>query len=225
MRWVAHIGKTQDAIDTGEAGVSLWMHGVLQERIPDEQIDRLAAFGIPMVVTIEAADRFVRGLDGPIDPIPMERETVPQDVLDSFYPAPEGFSGILGAFRSDEEIDTLGTSADNMMRLRRAGVTILAGSDSQGGGVFPGASLHRELAQLVSAGMTPGEAIRAATLDSAIYLANGQPIEFGAVRVGLRADLLLVEGDPTQDIARLQNIREVILAGTPIERRSVMALE
>jgi len=223
MRWVAHIGTTQDAIDAAEAGASLWAHGVAQERIPEDRIQRLAAFGIPMVVTIEVADRYIRGLSGPIDPIPMERQTVPPDVLDSFYPPPDGFS--LDAFGSLEGFDSPGTSADNMMRLRRAGVTILAGSDSQGGGIFPGASLHRELGQLVRAGLTPGEAIRAATLDSATFLADGQPIEFGAVRVGLKADLLLVEGDPTEDVARLQDIREVILGGTPIERRSVLAPE
>ena len=55
-------------------------------------------------------------------------------------------------------------------------------------------------------------------LDPATWLARGQPIEFGAVRVGLQADLLLVEGDPTEDIARLQDISEVIVAGTPLER-------
>jgi len=223
IRWVAHIGRTEDAIDTGEAGGSLWVHGVLQERVPDDQVDRLAAFDIPMVVTIEVADRIIRGFDGPIDPIPMERETVPQDVLDSFYPPPDDFN--LDAFGSMEDVDSPALGYDNMMRLRRAGVTILVGSDSQGGGIFPGASLHRELAHLVSAGLTPGEAIRAATLDSATYLANGEPIEFGAVRVGLKADLLLVEGDPTQDITRLQDIREVILGGTPVVRTSVMEIE
>ncbi len=72
---------------------------------------------------------------------------------------------------------------------------------------------------------TPGEAIRAATLDSATCLANGQPIEFGAVRVGLKADLLLVEGDPTEDISRLQDIRQAIVGGIPIERRPVPTLE
>jgi hypothetical protein len=124
-----------------------------------------------MVVTIEVGDRFIRGFDGPINPIPMERETVPQAVLDSFFPPHDCFT--LDALSgSKEAVDSPGTGADNMMRLRRAGVTILAGSDSQGGGIFPGASLHRELAQLVSAGLTPGEAIRAATLDSAIYLAK-----------------------------------------------------
>jgi imidazolonepropionase-like amidohydrolase len=92
VRSVAHIGTTQDAIDTGEAGVSLWMHGIAKERIRDDHIDRLAAFNIPMVATIEAQDRIVRGLKGPIDPIPMERQTVPKDVLESFYPPPQGFS-------------------------------------------------------------------------------------------------------------------------------------
>jgi hypothetical protein len=79
----------------------------------------------------------------------LERETVPENVLDSFYPLPEGFS--LDALGSVDEIDSPGTAARNMMRLRQAGVTILAGSDSQGGGIFPGAALHRELGQLVRA--------------------------------------------------------------------------
>jgi len=222
MRWVAHIGSTQDVLDTGEAGVSLWMHGVARERIPDEQIRRIASFGIPMVATIEVQDRIIRGLKAPIDPIPMELETVPRRVLDSFYPPPSSFTLEKFGFGALDEVDVRAIAADNMIRLRRAGVTILAGSDPIRGGVFPGASLHRELAQLVRAGLTPSEAIRAATLDSATYLSNGRPIDFGAVRVGLRADLLLVDGDPTADISRLQAIREVIVDGIPIVRRPVV---
>ena len=221
LRWVAHIGSTQDALDTGRAGTSLWMHGIATGRIPDDQIETLAAFGIPMVATIESQDRIIRSLDGPIDPIPMERETVPLEVLESFYPPPEGFSLELFGFGSLEDADSPAVAGDNLMRLRNAGVTILAGSDPLRGGIFPGASLHRELGQLVRAGLTPAEAIRAATLDSATWLANGEPIEFGAVRVGLRADLLLVDGDPTADISRLQNIREVILGGIPMVRSPV----
>ncbi len=226
LRWVAHVGSLQDAIDAGEAGVSLWVHGIARERISNADVERLASFDIPMVVTIEVMDRMLRGLEAPIDPIPMELETVPQEVLDSFYPPPERFREVFDAFGSLGEegtgdLDVRAINAENTLRLREAGVTILAGSDSQGGGVFPGASLHRELAQLVRAGFTPAEAIRAATLDPATWLARGQPIEFGAVRVGLQADLLLVEGDPTEDIARLQDISEVIVAGTPLERSPV----
>jgi hypothetical protein len=50
VRAVAHIGSVDDALDAGDAGVAAWMHGVYKERIPDETIPRLAAFGIPMVV-------------------------------------------------------------------------------------------------------------------------------------------------------------------------------
>jgi hypothetical protein len=174
-------------------------------------------------------DRMLRGLTAPIDPTPMELETVPQVVLDSFYPPPAEFVEAFNAFQTiggeGEDIDIAAINGDNMMRLRKAGVTIFAGSDSQGGGIFPGASLHRELAQLVRAGMTPAEAIRATTLDPATWLADDEAPEFGAVRVGLRADLLLVAGDPTEDIARLQDIVAVILDGTPVERTPVRQTE
>lgn len=222
MRWVAHIGTTQDLLDTGAAGVSLWMHGVAKERIPDDQIARIASYGIPMVATIEVQDRVIRSLKAPIDPIPLELQTVPRDELDSFYPPPENFKLEKLGFGVLADVDVRSNASDNILRLRRAGVTILAGSDPIRGGVFPGPALHRELGQLVAAGLTPSEALRAATLDSAAYLANGRPIDFGAVRVGLKADLLLIDGDPTEDISRLQAIREVIVDGTPVIRRPVV---
>jgi imidazolonepropionase-like amidohydrolase len=106
---------------------------------------------------------------------------------------------------------------DNVRRLRAAGVTILAGSDTQMG-VFPGAGLHRELRMLREAGMTPAETIRAATLDAARFLAHGGETEFGIIAEGKRADLLLVEGDPTTDLRALADIRAVIKDGLVLER-------
>ena len=229
LRWVAHVGSLQDAFDAGEAGASLWMHGIARERATDAEITRLADFGIPMVVTIEVNDRMLRGLNAPIDPTKLERETVPQEVLDSFFPPPHEYVEGFAAFRSGgpegNQRDLAMINGENMMRLKKAGVSIFVGSDSGPGGIFPGASLHRELAQLVRAGMKPAEAIRAATLDPATWLANGGPLEFGAVRVGLRADLLLVRGDPTEDVKALEDLVAVIVDGTPIERRPVGAAE
>ena len=57
--------------------------------------------------------------------------------------------------------------------------------------------------------MTPSEAIRAATLEPARWLANGAEPDSGTVAVGKRADLILVEGDPSTDVAALENIRGV----------------
>lgn len=220
LRTIAHIGTTQDALDAAEAGVAAWAHGVYKERIPDDQIPVLASFGIPMIATIEVFDRYARAGDAPWDPTPLETQVVPREILDSYYPTPDDFD--IGALESWLELARAGRAhqADNVRRLREAGVTILAGSDPQTG-VFAGPGLHRELRHLVRAGMTPAQAIRAATLDSARFLAAPAEPDFGSVTVGKRADLVLVDGDPTSDVAALEQIREVFVGGVPLERSDI----
>lgn len=83
--------------------------------------------------------------------------------------------------------------------LHKAGVPLLAGSDAGAPhGVFPGSSLHEELSLLVEAGLSPYEALRTATANPAIYLKAEQ--EFGTIAEGLRADLVLLKGNPFDDI-------------------------
>lgn len=223
LRTVAHIGTTQDAIDAAEAGVAAWVHGVYIERIPDADVARLAGYGIPMVATLEVFERYARVGQAPREATALEREIAPAALLGAFHPLPEGYEPApelvpwLEKNRAASE-----ARFDNVRRLHEAGVTILAGSDSQSG-VFPGAGLHRELAQLVRAGLTPAEAIRAATLDAARFLEGTDDPTFGRVAEGQRADLLLVEGDPTADVADLSRIRAVFKGGVPVERTPVAA--
>jgi imidazolonepropionase-like amidohydrolase len=223
LRTVAHIGTTEDAIAAAEAGVALWVHGVYKERIPDDQIGVLAGYRIPMVATVEVFDSYARAASGPRAATALEREIAPAALLDAFDPIPEDFG--TGSLTSWQDLNAAAMPfrIDNVRRLRAAGVTILAGSDAQSG-VFPGPGLHRELANLVRAGMTPSEAIRAATLDAARFLAASDTPDFGDVAVGQRADLLLVEGDPTRDVAALERIREVLLDGVPLARTPVTAV-
>jgi len=96
--------------------------------------------------------------------------------------------------------------AANIMALRRAGVPLLAGTDSGNPGTWYGASLHRELDLLVKAGLTPAEALTAATAApaKAFRLADR-----GRIARGLVADVLLVEGDPTVDIGAVHHIVDV----------------
>ena len=86
--------------------------------------------------------------------------------------------------------------------LHRAGVPLMAGTDAMGfPRIAPGASLHHELRLLIESGLSPYEAMRAATVAPAAFLANDE--EFGTVAAGKRADLLLVDGNPLQDIGTL----------------------
>ncbi len=219
VRAVAHIGTVEDAVDAAEAGASLWVHGVYKERIPDGEIARFAAFHIPMVATMAVFESYALLGQERRMPTPLERETVSPEVLEAFNNVPQ--SKRLEYFRPYlDQIRPLRPAwRENVRRLRAAGVTILAGSDTQAG-VFPGPGLHRELHLLAEAGFTPAEAIRAATSDAARYLNNGKEPEFGIVREGMLADLLLVEGDPTADLDALARIRAVIKGGVPLERKA-----
>ncbi|MFD8496634.1 amidohydrolase family protein [Amycolatopsis sp. NPDC059657] len=91
--------------------------------------------------------------------------------------------------------------------LHRAGVPLLAGTDT----FVPGHSLHDELGLLVRAGLTPLEALRAATVAPARFL--GVEDRFGAIAPGMTADLVLLQANPLDDIANTRTVRAVILGG------------
>ncbi len=107
----------------------------------------------------------------------------------------------------------------NVATLRAAGVPVLVGSDACNPGDLPGAGLHLELVKLVEAGLTPGEALRAATWENARFI-GGDAADFGEIAVGKRADLLLVDGDPVDHIGDLGKIAQLVLDGAALTRRT-----
>lgn len=104
---------------------------------------------------------------------------------------------------------------DSVRRLHAAGVDVLAGSDAPNPGTAHGASVHHELELLVRAGLTPAQALRAAT---ALPAKRFGIADHGRIAAGQRADLLLVEGDPLRDIAATRAIAAVWKNGSRVER-------
>jgi len=100
--------------------------------------------------------------------------------------------------------------------MRRAGVLILAGTDTSEFGGFPGFSLHDELELLVRAGLTPMEALQSATISAARFL--GEEREFGSVEEGKVADLVLLDANPLADISNIKRIDAVIFGGKLISK-------
>ncbi|MFN0178763.1 MAG: amidohydrolase family protein [Gemmatimonadales bacterium] len=96
-------------------------------------------------------------------------------------------------------------------QLLDAGVPMLAGTDAPGTGRIPGSSLLDELAAMVAAGATPRQALYAATEGPARFL--GLEATAGAIEVGRRADLVVLEGNPLEDITRLRLVAGVVLGG------------
>jgi len=93
----------------------------------------------------------------------------------------------------------------------KAGVTILAGTDAPDSFVFPGLGLHDELEHLVLAGLSPLDALRAATLEPARFL--GLEGEAGIIQAGARADIILLAANPIADISAVRTVDGVMLAG------------
>jgi imidazolonepropionase-like amidohydrolase len=107
--------------------------------------------------------------------------------------------------------------------MRRAGVPLLAGTDAGAVGVYPGFSLHEELALLVrDAGLTPREALWSATVGPARFF--GLEREAGAVAAGMLADLVLLDADPLADIGNASRIRAVVASGRLFDRAALDAL-
>lgn len=95
--------------------------------------------------------------------------------------------------------------------LHDAGAGLLVGTDAGIPGMVPGASVHEELAAFVAAGLTPYQALRAATAGPAAYL--GAAGEVGVVATGARADLLLLDADPLADVGNAARIAGVMTGG------------
>jgi imidazolonepropionase-like amidohydrolase len=100
--------------------------------------------------------------------------------------------------------------------LKKAGTKFLAGTDCLNPYCFPGFSLHDELALLVEAGLTPTEALEAATLNPARYF--GTTKTMGLVKKGLVADCVLLSRDPLADIRNTTSIVAVVQGGRLYER-------
>jgi hypothetical protein len=103
--------------------------------------------------------------------------------------------------------------------MQKAGVPILAGTDTGNPYCFPGFSLHEELALLVIAGLTPVEALRSATLNPAKFFGLDQTL--GTIEQGKIADLVLLDANPLQDIRNTQRINAVVSNGRLFDRKAL----
>lgn len=127
------------------------------------------------------------------------------------YFAPTRWDAIFAGFR------------EIAMQIRQNNVQILTGTDwsdyLEEKGAAPGGSLHDELGLLVDAGFTPLEALRASTLNSAIFF--GLTDSLGTIAAGKIADLVLLEANPLDDIRNTKRIAAVISAGRLFDRKTL----
>ncbi|MEO0996985.1 MAG: amidohydrolase family protein [Pseudomonadota bacterium] len=117
--------------------------------------------------------------------------------------------------------DFMAWSRRTVQRYREFGGTLLAGTDTPLAFLTPGASLHRELRELVAAGLTPREALAAATSNAAGWF--GRDGETGRIAPGLAADMVLLRADPLADIGNTETIDAVVRGGVCLDTDTLAA--
>lgn len=101
-------------------------------------------------------------------------------------------------------------------KAHKAGVAVLAGSDAPDAYIFPGFSLHDELRELVAAGPTPAQALRAATFDAARFA--GVEGRYGTLQAGKAADIVVLDANPLDDVGHTRRIHAVMFNGYLYEK-------
>jgi imidazolonepropionase-like amidohydrolase len=201
---VAHINSVVGVGEVVSAGIDVIAH------VPvDGELDRALAVG-PTLATIENVLGEPGGavvvadprLAGALGDAQARRLT-------------SGASGWRGP-----EMPPYSRAEENVRRLVDAGVTILAGTDAPNPGTVFGASLHRELELLGRCGITPAQALNAATAAPARVF---NLADRGHTAPGQRADLMLVSGDPLTDITATRAIERIWRAGVLCDRRAFVA--
>ena len=139
------------------------------------------------------------------------------DVRENLYEGPDAFYqvynfGDLSTFRD--------VFLTNIKNAWDAGVLVAGGSDApQYPSLWSGETMHRELELFVMAGLSPVDAIKGCTYNGAKILQDED--KYGSIQKGLSADILIVEGNPAENISDSRNVRHVFLRGKQVDRESL----
>lgn len=211
---VAHVSTRADADLAIEAGVNGLVH-VFIDGPPDAGFaQRAADAGIFVTPTLSVYEAYTA-------PVRRERTFIDHPRMGPYLDAPTR-----AVLTTDPDGDYVmkpppGVSHEHAFAatrgLRDAGVPVLAGTDAATGRSAHGFCVHGELAALVDAGLSAAEALRAATAAPAEAF---KLTDRGRIAPGMRGDLLLVDGDPTVDIAATRDIRGIWARGFRFDREA-----
>ena len=212
-----HTGDARDVSDAVEIGANSVEHGSWRDEIPDRILERMAQQGVYLDPTLTVAEAYAQYFSGKADSLntSLVQQVVPARILQGTRQFVVSGKG-LEAAKAELFERALNQGRDNLVRAWKAGVPLAMGTDAGNPLVFHGPSLHHELRLWVQAGIPVEVALRAATVNAAKLL--GIAGHTGAIRKGLDADLLLVDGNPLEDIGATERISLVVFKGERIHR-------
>jgi imidazolonepropionase-like amidohydrolase/ABC-type multidrug transport system permease subunit len=212
-----HTGDARDVADAVKAEADSIEHGSFRDAIPDELLNQMAKQGMfydPTLSVGEALKDFAAGKT-----VLLKRSLVqqvgPSDLLQQTEQTLEAEDSAEMRSHTGQSIN-MQVAIDNLKRAQQHGVSLVTGSDAGNFLVIHGPTVQRELELWVQAGISPAVALQAATYNAARLLRADKRI--GTIQQGNDADLLVVDGNPLEDITATERISLVVFKGERVDR-------
>lgn len=207
LKIFAHVSRAGHVEDGVAAGIDGVMHSS-EDALPDDLLHTMAEDQVFYVATLALYDGFFDQALGQFEQEAFALAGISQRALASLED--EDFRA--EAADPPETVAELKEIIDgNLQRAAVAGVPLALGTDTNNPWVFPGYAVHEELALMVEAGLTPAQALDAATRGGAAFL--GQAESLGQLAPGFEADLVLLRANPLDDIVHTRTLQQVIVNG------------
>jgi imidazolonepropionase-like amidohydrolase/ABC-type multidrug transport system permease subunit len=216
-----HISTNADIEEALAAGTTSIEHLPQRDQLPPALIEKIKSQGVyvaPTLAVMEGAAQMAAGRTEWLDR-PLVRQAGPEGLIQTTKQmlASEKLAAMkMMAPRLARNVETV---RENLRLAQQAGVVLVAGTDSGNNLLLHGAGVHRELQLWVQAGVPARVALQAATYHSAQLMRIDQRV--GLVKAGYEATLLLVDGNPLEDIGATERISSVFLKGERVDRSSL----
>ena len=220
---MVHVGDSKDVSDALDAGAAGIEHGSYRDRTPADVFARMAKDGVsydPTLSVVEATNAFRAGKSELLNRSLLQQAAPPGLIGDTKKMMARPEMAAARAEMQDYPLD-MEIAKANLLAAWRAGVMLVTGSDAGNSLVIHGPTVQREMELWVDAGIPAGVAIQAATANAAKLLRAEQRI--GTIRKGMDATLLIVEGNPLQDIRVTEQVSAVIYKGERVSRSDLFA--
>jgi len=215
-----HIGSPQNAVDAINAGADILAHGIWRGKLTSDQADFIAYSKVPIIYTLAAFLNVNHINKGQFYPSALDTLLVPKVILDPVT----GKKGldvenqkVMNAF-FDDVTDKSPFLMDNFKLLYKRSAQIILGTDSSLPGTYAGSTYLQEIDALKEYGLSNFEILTGATYQSSkLFLSDP---DFGVVEEGKKANLLLIDGNPLENIDLIKSPETILMKGKIILKAS-----